>query len=282
MTLQANLERNIRQLGSVCITKAVLEKSGEKFSKLGRISLHELYCMVSLHFRKCISAYQDLQNNEQALDLNLINRIFSWAALAERLKATEDKIQKIKDGKIKIETMLDREQVYKKEPDMRKDESGKIVNPKLRASSLPIMKSYAKIIKEQKAAEEKKEKSQQQEAERASRRLEKSGILNSENYKFPPYRSKPLPKIPELGLTEKELKEFLMDEAKSRGSLTEAGIIAAESLEQHIERFKKMNREGRLSQQYPLPDESRRYGQQRSGPSGETRKKLREKRKKRK
>lgn len=282
MTLQINLEKNIRQLGSVCITKALLEKSGENFLKLDRISLHELYCMVSLHFRKCFSAYQDLQNNEQALDLNLINRIFSWAALAERLKATEDKIQKIKDGKIKIETMLDRAQVYNKEPDMRKDQSGSIVNPKLRTSALPIMKSFAKKIKEQKSAEEKQEKSQQREAERASKRLEKSGILNSETYNFPPYQAKPLPKIPGLGLTEKELKQFLMDEAKSRGNLTEAGIIAAESFEQHLERFKKMKREGKLSQQYALPDDCKNNCQQRYGPSNETRKKLREKRKKRK
>ncbi len=73
-----------------------------------------------------------------------------------------------------------------------------------------------------------------------------------------------------------------MDEAKSRENLTEAGIIATESFEQHLERFKKMNQEERLSQQYPLLDKNGQNDQKRSGASDETRKQLREKRKKRK
>ena len=89
--MSAQLERMTARLGSCCITKAVLEKSGEHFTILDRISLHELYCMVSLHFRKCVSAYNDIVNNGQTLDMNIIRRLFRWAALAKRLKATEDK-----------------------------------------------------------------------------------------------------------------------------------------------------------------------------------------------
>ena len=282
MLLSDYLDKNIRQLGSCCITKAVLEKSGEHFAILDRISLHELYCMVSLHFRKCVSAYNDIVNNGQTLDMNIIRRLFRWAALAERLKATEDKIQKIQDGKINIDSMLDRARVYKNEPKMRRDRSGNIVNPKLRASSLPVMKSYAKEIRKQKIEESKQERARKLESERARKRLEKAGFLESGTYDFPPYPAKQLPKIPGIGLNEKELKQLLMDEAKSRGNMAEAGIIAAESFEQHLERFMNLQKERQRLRQNQAASPENKISQKPSGPSAETRKKLREKRRKKK
>ena len=70
------------------------------------------------------------------------------------------------------------------------------------------------------------------------------------------------------------MRKFLMDEAKSRGNMAEAGIIAQESGNQLIERFKK------LQSFYNSADPPGRG--LRSGPSETNRKKLREKRKKKK
>ena len=75
-----------------------------------------------------------------------------------------------------------------------------------------------------------------------------------------------------------ELRKLLMDEAKSRGDMAEAGIIARENFDQIIERFQKLREEGRVTKSSGPPP----VRNPRSGPSDETRRKLREKRKKKK
>ena len=103
-----------------CITKAVLEQSGKEYPNLKMMELKELSCMVSLHFRKCCRAYNDIKRETSAQDLNMMNWIFRRAALFERLKATQDKIDKIKSGKIKIENLLETQNVCKDEPKTRR------------------------------------------------------------------------------------------------------------------------------------------------------------------
>ena len=51
-TLLKELEKDIKQLGRYCITRAVMEKSGTTFEHIGKMPIRDLYCMVSLHFRK--------------------------------------------------------------------------------------------------------------------------------------------------------------------------------------------------------------------------------------
>ncbi len=274
VTLMGYLEKDIKQLGSCCITKAVLEQSGEKFPDLEGIELKELYKMVSVHFRKCCMAYNDLRKIGQGMDMNLISWIFRWAMLADRLRVTQEKIDKIKSGKLNIDTLLDRENVYKGEPRMQRDDSGQKVSPRLRTSALPILKSYAKEIKKQKEAAEKQERAVRREAERAAKRLEKGGIISAGTYKPSVYHPLPDPKIPDIGMSTNELRRLLMDEAKSRGDMAEAGMIARESGDQLLDRFRKF--------QQPVKASAPPMKAPRSGPSDETRKKLREKRKKRK
>ncbi len=285
MLLSDYLEKNIRQLGSCCITKAVLEKSGEEFTLLDNVSLHELYCMVSLHFRKCISAYNEVMGRGDALDMNIISRMFRWAALAERLKATEDKIQKIREGKINIDSMLERARVYKNEPGSRRDKSADTVNPRLRASALPVMRSFANEIKRQNKEAERAEKREQLEAERARKRLERGGIIQPGSLISPgrtinPGRFIPPMKIPEIGMEPGQLRKLLADEAKSRGDFSEAEKISHEDFDLLMERFRKLRDEGRIIEKRPrsVTQETRPP----SGPSAETRKKLREKRRKKK
>ncbi len=233
--------------------------------------------MVSLHFRKCRLAAREIEENEKSIDMSLVSWMFRLAALAERLKATEDKIQKIKDGKIDSEKLLEQSQVFKGEPNIRRDISNQKVSSGLRRpSSLPVMKSHAKEIKRQKQRLEKQEKAKQREMERAAKRVEKSGFFGSAPFEPKPFRPMPLPKIPGIGLNEVELKRLLMDEAKSRGDMTEAGIIAAESAQENIRRFFKLK-----GLEADLRNKEQGAREPRSGPSDETRKKLREKRKKR-
>ena len=289
-SLLKELEKNIKQMGSYCINRAVLEKSGTEFSNLGDMSVHELYCMVSLHFRKCRLAAREIEENEKSIDMSLVSWMFRLAALAERLKATEDKIQKIKDGRIDSEKLLEQSQIYKGEPHLRRDISNQKVSSGLRGpSSLPVMKSHAKEVKRQKQKLEKQEKAKQREMERAAKRVEKSGFFGSAPFEPKPFRPMPLPKIPGIGLNEDELKKLLMDEAKSRGDMTEAGIIAAESVQENIRRFYRIKERGSRSR-----EQGTKAGDQGAcgkgsmvrgpgtSPSDETRKKLREKRKKRK
>ena len=234
--------------------------------------------MVSLHFRKCRLAAREIEENEKSIDMSLVSWMFRLAALAERLKATEDKIQKIKEGKIDSKKLLEQSQVFKGEPNIRRDTSNQKVSSGLRRpSSLPVMKSHAKEIKRQKQRLEKQEKAKQREMERAAKRVEKSGLFGSAPFEPQPFRPMPLPKIPGIGLNEAELKKLLMDEAKSRGDMTEAGIIAGESVQDNIRRYYRLKGSGpgEKIQRTDIRDP-------RSGPSDETRKKLREKRKKKK
>lgn len=286
--LMQHLEKDMKQMGSYCITKVVLEQSGKELPGLKKVDLKELCCMVSLHFRKCCLAYNQIKKETGCQDMNLMNWIFRWANLFERLKATQDKIDKIKNGKVKIESLLETQNVYKDEPSVRRDTSDRIVDPQLKASAMPIIKSFAKEVKQQQKADEKKERAMQREAERSKRRLQKetNRLMSDVGVKIIP--PMPLPKIPGLGLNEKELRQLLMDEAKSRMDMTEAGIIAREPVSKLVERFEKLSglfpaSGGQKSDaMVPLRDSGRRDSDvhSRSGPSDETRKKLREKRKK--
>ena len=281
--LMQNLEKDIKLMGSYCVTKAVLEQSGKEFPGTEMLNLKELSCMASLHFRKCCRAYYDIKQETNAQDLNMMNWIFRWAALFERLKATQDKIDKIKSGKIKIDSLLETQNVYKNEPRMRRDRSGLFVSEKTKASSMPIMKSYTEEVKEQQKTEEKIEKALQREAERAQKRLEKEEHRLPAEWRSRIFRRASLPKIPGIGLDEMELRKLLMDEAKSRMDMAEAGIIAQEPVEKLVERFDFLRCQDSGTRCQNLGSRNKEQGAiARSGPSDETRKKLREKRKKRK
>ena len=274
--LMARLEKNIKQMGSYCITKSVLEQSGEKFPELEDVTLKELYQMVSLHFRKCCRAYNDMQEAGHAQDLSMIGWMFRWAALADRLKATQDRVNKIETGEIKIETILKRETVYKNGPKRQRDHSHNSVSPAVRASSLPVLRSYAREVKAYKRAEEKQARAVQREKERARKQYERDMDRASNVYKAPVYRAAKLPTIPGLGINELELRRLLANEAKSRGDFDEAQTIQRENFDQLMERFHK------LSDPEPEARPLHPGKNPRSGPSDETRKKLREKRKKNK
>lgn len=99
----AQLEKLISQLGSVCITKAVKEQQeGDTFKLLERLTVQRLREMTAFNFRKC---YKSFLESQAALVYNASALGFSirWSALDKRLLATEEKIEKIKAGKLKID-----------------------------------------------------------------------------------------------------------------------------------------------------------------------------------
>ena len=259
------LEKHIKQMGSYCITQAVLEQSGHEFKHIKGAELKELCGMVSLHFRKCCRAYNTIYSKDQCQDLNMMNCrayntiyskdqcqdlnmmkwIFRWAALFERLKATQEKIDKIKSGKLKIETLVETQNVYKDEPRMRRDHSDKAVDPRLKASAMPIMTSYTSEVKLQKKAEEKRERALNREAERAKKRFEKK-----------------MERLSEMSGQWSVAGDQWEGSGGQKSVQSGHGIVAGS--------------------QEPGPVIPQAGGPPRSGPSGETRRKLREKRKKKK
>ena len=107
----AQLEKLISQLGSVCITKAVKEQQeGDTFKLLERMTIPRLREMTAFNFRKCYQSFMEsqatLMYNANALDFSI-----RWSALDKRLLATEEKIEKIKAGKLKIEISTPQEKL---------------------------------------------------------------------------------------------------------------------------------------------------------------------------
>ena len=96
------LERMIRALGSCCVTKAVLEQEGRAFPMIEDVTVGWLRRMAAFSFRKCYAAFMDAHEagayNTAASDLSL-----RFSLLDKRLQATEEKIEKIRAGKVHVD-----------------------------------------------------------------------------------------------------------------------------------------------------------------------------------
>lgn len=273
--LMQQLEKNIKQMGSHCITKTILEQGGQEFPDLEPVCILELYKMVSVQFRKCCMAYNDLQRENHTQDMGTIVWLFRWAALAGRLKATQEKISKIKSGELKVESLLKRETVYQDEPKQQRDCSHRRVSPMVRASALPILRSFAGEVKAQVRAAEKQEQAARREAEREKKRREKEEEQLLKEIGLPLSPFIPLPeKTRGLDTTEIGLWKMLMDDAKKMRDQIGAEPINRESFDEKIE---NADHPGEPEFEFRMKHPG---GSSRSGPSDETRKKLREKRKK--
>ena len=256
-----HLEKDIRQLGSLCITKAVLEQKDMKFPKLEGLSIKELYTMVSLHFRKCHSAFQDIRREGKGIDLSLLDWTCRWASLAEKLKATEEKIRKIQNGKIDPDKLLERAQVFKGET--RGKRPAMDVQEIRNASSLPIIASYARELVQKKRQHD-LEKARE---ERRRYRLEHSAKGSISTPMIRPAPAGDTTRIENL------LRERLLENAKRSGDPADFEEIMNMDLDELKARYFQRS-PGSVSSPSRPPG--------RTGPSDEVRKKLRDKRKKRK
>ena len=109
------LEKGLAKLAGCCVTKAVLEKKGFSFPVLENLAIKPLYCAVSFNFRKVHAAVKETTNKNYRMWAQLIDIEFGWHALAERLKATEEKILGIQSGKINVDTMINRIRLFRED-----------------------------------------------------------------------------------------------------------------------------------------------------------------------
>ena len=168
----SQLEKNIKQLGSFCLTKAVLEQKGMAFLKLKDMRIHDLVCMASFHFRKAHAALEGIYRDNNFLVMTYLDWKFRWVRLDSRLKATEVKIQKIKEGKINVDAILEEAETFKGESRTNTELSApKSLNINLAA--LPLNGAIAREMLKTEKSRERRAAAIQKEKERLLKMAEK-------------------------------------------------------------------------------------------------------------
>lgn len=157
------LEQLIKRLGSCLVTKAAMEQKDFIFPHLQNLSIEDLYRMISFNFRKTHVAFCEGKEKSGCADMGLLEQECRLADLAERLRATEEKIRQIKAGKVDVDSLLERAKFYR---DRRKTsvpaKTGSSRTVKARA--LPVFNSVIK----QKIREDKEWERHQARLRRAS------------------------------------------------------------------------------------------------------------------
>ncbi|MBQ4514920.1 MAG: hypothetical protein II969_18145 [Anaerolineaceae bacterium] len=304
------LEKSVKQMGSVCLTKAALEQKGMEFPNLSELNTEELVRISSYHLRKAHAALEGIYKDNSLLGLSYLKQEFRWSALIGRLEATEVKIQKIKDGKLNADDLFKQDESFRgaqRTNDKSDQESAQRfqVNP----SALPIDGSMAKRMislektAQKQAQEARKEKLHKiRELEKLERKLDRTPgtfkpsmiELKKEDKRWvdehnAEYLRKEIAKmeaaereeqipteIPETRepvpgeISEAEARKILMDEAMKRGDQQAILEIPLEDSQTFYQRWVRWC-ESVTKRKNPVP-----------GPSNEKRKALREKRKKNK
>ena len=91
------LEKGIKYLGSLCVTKYALQTKGQTFPQLGQLSTEKLYCMTSHHYRKLDMAVTEYMFEHRDIPDKLFDMEMRYFNLLERLRSTEVKIEKFHD-----------------------------------------------------------------------------------------------------------------------------------------------------------------------------------------
>ena len=108
LDISRRLEKGIAELASCAITKTVFEQKGYRFASLEKLTIPFLYSMLSFHFRKCHAAVRGYAfKNEQAW-MQMLEMEMRWYNLAKRLKATDDKIKLIHEGKLNPDSIINK------------------------------------------------------------------------------------------------------------------------------------------------------------------------------
>ena len=108
LDISRRLEKGIAELASCAITKTVFEQKGYRFASLEKLTIPFLYSMLSFHFRKCHAAVRGYAfKNEQAW-MQMLEMEMRWYNLAKRLKATDDKIKLIREGKLNTDSIINK------------------------------------------------------------------------------------------------------------------------------------------------------------------------------
>ena len=154
LKLCGRLEKNIKQVGSMCVTKAVLEQKGFVFSGLEAMNISELIGMVSFHLRKCHAAFRSIYRENNFLGMSYLNWEFRWTELGNRLKSTGVKILNILAGRVNIDSMLQRETVSSQSAGTKLASAGELRHLPINPSALPVDGSLVRqMLREQREAE---------------------------------------------------------------------------------------------------------------------------------
>ena len=291
------LEKNIRQAGSLCMTKAVLERSGLSFPDLDDMSIPEMLGMVSYHLRKCHAAFQEIYLNNNFLGMSYLNCEFRWVNLGSRLKATEAKIQNIRDGKINVSRMLEQVQSIQNishADNVKKNgiPTGLRTNP----NALPMNGSLAREMLRIKDHAAKIQKEQRKELESAFSIWGTSdlGMLDGILYGLDPSTHQPLqdaaparesqsyeePETDPEYITEDEIRKTLIDHAAETGDREAQNSIPQEDSKTLHERWTAYLQ--KLAAQPEFISTRNPVQFSNHSPTNYTRKKLRSKHRKRK
>lgn len=314
----ASLETRIKKIGSYCLIKAVLEHQGQKIDGLESMNIRELLGMTAFHFRKSHTAFRELYEKQADLGMTYLNWEFRWADLGERLEATEVKIRGISEGSVNVEKMLQSSQVFHdtKRTNITPDD-GKPRSLPLKASALPFDGSLANNLK---GYYLKRASYYRQLARVGVSGLRKHGTEADLKHYYPELyqkdgpvetKSKPDQKIDpvetqpmsdqkrsdppaeqneeEQQVTEAEVRKILIEDAMRRKDQKALLEIPKEDQWQLYDRWVEIlndpERRPFVLSKFNLPDGSggkKNVQSRQRGPSDETRKKLREKRKKKK
>ena len=106
LDISRRLEKGIAELASCAITKTVFEQKGYRFASLEKLTIPLLYSMLSFHFRKCHAAVQGYAFKNQQAWMQMLEMEMRWYNLAKRLKATDDKIKLIREGKLNPDSII--------------------------------------------------------------------------------------------------------------------------------------------------------------------------------
>ena len=90
----AQLEKGIKYLGTLSITKFALQMKGHPFPELGQLSTEKLFGMASHHYRKLDQAVTEYMFEHQDIHDKLFDMEMRYFNLLERLRSTEAKIRK--------------------------------------------------------------------------------------------------------------------------------------------------------------------------------------------
>ena len=264
----AQLEKDIRMMGSFCLTKAVLEKRGFQFPSLKHMDIKELYGVTCFHFRKCGKAFDDLYATTGLISIPLHQWELRWYSLGERLKATDQKIQKILDGKIKIDDLPDSTEENNAEKTLNTGKTEKQAKPLvLRYGALPLIGSYARQMTQERKIEAHLSHIDKRFKKLNEKRARLNDAANLAKAKKHPkekagssegsqHQSESVcqtrdentstamqQEIKQTGLTIPELRANLLKKAEQRGEGTQIMQIAGDPPDRLLERWKRYRQE---------------------------------------
>ncbi len=136
----------MKDIAGCCVTKEALISKGVALkSDLDLLSADTLFGMASFNFRKCHAAFEVLSKDLARVSCqSMLDLERRWYSLMERLKATEEKIEKIRTGRISVDEMLKQARIFRK---IQKVREIKVVNHKplgeKKVSSFPVLRATA-------------------------------------------------------------------------------------------------------------------------------------------